>query len=180
MQELREAGYLPAAVRNYLALLGWGTDDDTTMLSTEELVERFSIERRRPRRRRSSTSSKLRWMNGRYMRELPLDEYAEAAAAQLERAGHAEAAADASAGAPACAIAQDKAQTLEEVWPPDRLPVRADPVDDAKAWAKVMERDGVGDAPGGGGSRRCGAVEPFDADARSRRELGDRGRAPEA
>ena len=45
VQELRDAGYLPAAVRNYLALLGWGTDDDTTLLSTEELVERFEIER---------------------------------------------------------------------------------------------------------------------------------------
>ena len=44
VQELREAGYLPAAVRNYLALLGWGTDDDTTLMSTEELVERFRIE----------------------------------------------------------------------------------------------------------------------------------------
>ncbi|HEX4305151.1 MAG TPA: glutamate--tRNA ligase, partial [Solirubrobacterales bacterium] len=31
VQELRDAGYLPAAVRNYLALLGWGTDDDTTL-----------------------------------------------------------------------------------------------------------------------------------------------------
>ena len=48
VQELRDAGYLPAAVRNYLALLGWGTDDDTTILSTEELVERFDDRARRP------------------------------------------------------------------------------------------------------------------------------------
>ena len=34
VQELRDDGYLPAAVRNYLALLGWGTDDDTTLLQT--------------------------------------------------------------------------------------------------------------------------------------------------
>ena len=47
VQELRDAGYLPAAVRNYLALLGWGTDDDTTLMSTEELVRRFRVERRR-------------------------------------------------------------------------------------------------------------------------------------
>ena len=45
VQELREAGYLPAAVRNYLALLGWGTEDDETIMSTDELVERFSIDR---------------------------------------------------------------------------------------------------------------------------------------
>ena len=45
VQELREAGYLPAAVRNYVALLGWGSGDDETMLSTEELVEHFDIAR---------------------------------------------------------------------------------------------------------------------------------------
>ena len=48
VQELREGGYLPAAVRNYLALLGWGTDDDTTIMSTDELVERFELEGRGP------------------------------------------------------------------------------------------------------------------------------------
>ena len=42
--ELREAGYLPEAVRNYLALLGWGAGDDATVLSTAELVERFTLE----------------------------------------------------------------------------------------------------------------------------------------
>ena len=80
VQELREAGYLPAAVRNYLALLGWGTDDDTTLMSTEELVERFRVEDV------GSAAAifdekKLRWINGRYMRELPLDEYTAAVAA---------------------------------------------------------------------------------------------------
>ena len=56
VQELRDAGYLPAAVRNYLALLGWGTQDDTTIMSTEELIERFDISARRAARARSSTS----------------------------------------------------------------------------------------------------------------------------
>ena len=45
VQELRDAGYLPEAVRNYLALLGWGAGDDATVLSTEELIERFTLER---------------------------------------------------------------------------------------------------------------------------------------
>src|SRR5437588_9978289 len=40
VQELREQGYLPEAVRNHLDLLGWGHEDDQ-ILSTEELVERF-------------------------------------------------------------------------------------------------------------------------------------------
>src|ERR687898_1570177 len=45
VQELRQGGYLPAAVRNYMALLGWGTDDDQTILGTEQLVDRFDIAR---------------------------------------------------------------------------------------------------------------------------------------
>ena len=86
VQELRDRGYLPAAVRNYLALLGWGTEDDTTLLSTEELLERFDVAR-------VGTASaifderKLRWINGRHMRELPLDAYVAAVASHLSRSG---------------------------------------------------------------------------------------------
>ena len=79
-QELREAGYLPAAVRNYLALLGWGTTDDTTLMSTEELIERFRVEDV-GRASAIFDEQKLRWINGRYMRELPVDDYAAAVAA---------------------------------------------------------------------------------------------------
>src|SRR5438034_1156864 len=69
VQELRDAGYLPEAVRNYLALLGWGDVDDETLIPTDELVKRFRIERvsRNPAR---FDEQKLRWMNGRYMRQL--------------------------------------------------------------------------------------------------------------
>src|SRR5205809_4721549 len=68
VQELREAGYLPAAVRNYLALLGWGTQDDTTIMSTEELVERFDVADV-GRASAIFDEQKLRWLNGRFMRE---------------------------------------------------------------------------------------------------------------
>ena len=69
VQELRDAGYLPEAVRNYLALLGWGAGDDQTVLSTEELIERFTLERvsRNPAR---FDEVKLRWLNGVYIRKL--------------------------------------------------------------------------------------------------------------
>ncbi len=71
VQELRDAGYLPEAVRNYLALLGWGAGDDATVLSTEELVQRFTLERvsRNPAR---FDEVKLRWLNGTYIRALPV------------------------------------------------------------------------------------------------------------
>src|ERR687895_1038359 len=132
VQELRDSGYLPAAIRNYLALLGWGAEDDATLLSTEELVNRFRIERVG----RSSAvfdERKLRWMNGRYMRELPLDEYTGAVARHLGREPDERLRA-------ACEIAQEKAQTLEEVWPLVRF-LFQEPADDPAAWERVMSPD---------------------------------------
>ena len=78
VQELREQGYLPEAVRNYIALLGWGYDESTTFMTTDELVERFALERvsKNPA---VFDEQKLRWMNGRYMRELPVEELHRAA-----------------------------------------------------------------------------------------------------
>jgi glutamyl-tRNA synthetase len=130
VQELRDAGYLPAAVRNYLALLGWGTDDDTTLMSTEELIRRFEVADV-GKSAAIFDEKKLRWLNGRFMREMPLDEYTLAVARHLGREPD-ERLRD------ACAIAQDKAQTLAEVWPLIRF-LYEPPVDDGKAWAKVMK-----------------------------------------
>jgi glutamyl-tRNA synthetase len=139
VQELRDAGYLPAAVRNYLALLGWGTTDDETILSTGELVERFEIERV-GRASAIFDEQKLRWMNGRYMRDLSLDAYVDAVAAHLEREGHSDAVADRDRLRAACEIAQEKAQTLAEVWPLVRF-IFEPPVDDPKAQDNVMKPD---------------------------------------
>jgi glutamyl-tRNA synthetase len=135
VQELRESGYLPAAVRNYLALLGWGTGDDTTIMSTEELVKRFDVSDV-GRASAIFDEQKLRWLNGRLMRELPLDQYTEAVARHLGREpDHALRA--------ACEIAQEKAQTLEEVWPLISF-LLEEPETDERAWAKVMKDDAPG------------------------------------
>jgi glutamyl-tRNA synthetase len=129
VQELRDAGYLPAAVRNYLALLGWGTTDDTTLMSTEELVARFRVEDV-GRSAAIFDERKLRWINGRFMRELPLEDYTAAVARHLGR----EVDETLRTG---CAIAQEKAQTLEEAWALIRF-LFEPPVEDEKAWRKVM------------------------------------------
>jgi glutamyl-tRNA synthetase len=84
--EFRDAGYLPEALRNFLALLGWAPDGETTIMSTEELVERFSLERVG-----SSPATfdyaKLDWMNGVYLRALPPREYADRLLAYLRERG---------------------------------------------------------------------------------------------
>jgi len=135
VQELRDAGYLPAAVRNYLALLGWGTDDDTTLMSTGELVRRFRVEDV-GKSAAIFDEKKLRWLNGRFMREMPLDAYTAAVARHLGRE------ADERLRS-ACEIAQEKAQTLDEVWPLIGF-LFEPPVDDEKAWKKVM-KEGSGE-----------------------------------
>jgi glutamyl-tRNA synthetase len=133
VQELRDAGYLPAAVRNYVALLGWGTQDDTTILSTDELIERFDIADV-GRASAIFDEQKLRWLNGRFMREMDLDSYTEAVARYLGREPDERLRA-------ACEIAQEKAQTLEEVWPLIAF-LFEEPETDEKSWRKVM-KDGA-------------------------------------
>ena len=151
VQELRDAGYLPAAVRNYLALLGWGTDDDTTQLPTEELVRRFQV-RDVGKAAAIFDERKLRWLNGRYMRELPLDDYLAAVARHLGREPDRRL-------REACAIAQEKAQTLDEVWPLIRF-LFEPPVDDPHAWQKVM-KFGVAE-PLAAARDALAAAEPFE------------------
>lgn len=154
VQELREAGYLPAAVRNYLALLGWGTDDDTTVMATEELVRRFRVEDV-GRSAAIFDEKKLRWLNGRFMRELPLDQYMAVVAKHLGRDPDERLRA-------ACEIAQEKAQTLDEVWSLIRF-LFEPPVEDEKAWGKVM-KDGALAALEGAREALAGAPD-FDAEA---------------
>jgi glutamyl-tRNA synthetase len=76
VDELRVEGYYAPALMNFLALLGWSYDDKTTIMSREELVERFSLDRVVPSAA-TFDYEKLDWMNGVYLRALPPDEYAD-------------------------------------------------------------------------------------------------------
>jgi len=151
VQELREAGYLPEAVRNYIALLGWGLDASTTFMTTEQLIDGFSLERvsKSPA---IFDEQKLRWMNGRYMRELPPAELARRLEAALGRSGLEGAA----------TVAQEKMQTLADFWPLAGFLVERQQTDDA-SWQKVM---------GEGAHERLeaardalAALEPFDQES---------------
>ena len=71
----RAEGYLPAALMNFLALLGWSYDDKTTVMSRHELIERFSLDRVGPSPA-TFDYEKLDWLNGVHLRALPPDEYA--------------------------------------------------------------------------------------------------------
>jgi len=86
VDEFRDAGYVPEALMNFLALLGWAPDGETTIMSRDELVERFSLERvgSSPP---TFDYAKLDWMNGVYLRDLQPGDYADRLVAFLEEQG---------------------------------------------------------------------------------------------
>jgi glutamyl-tRNA synthetase len=150
VQELRDAGYLPEAVRNYIALLGWGYDDETTLLSTEQMIEGFRLEQvsRNPA---VFDEQKLRWMNGRYLRGLGRDELVRRLEAFTGRTGI----------EGAVAIAQDKMQTLADFEPLCAF-IFDGPADDPEAFAKVIGADGGAESLAAARAALAGAGDPFD------------------
>jgi glutamyl-tRNA synthetase len=87
VDELRAQGYYAPALMNFLALLGWSYDDKTTVMSRDELIDRFSLERVVPSPA-TFDYQKLDWLNGVYLRALPTDEYAEELLRWLRDEGH--------------------------------------------------------------------------------------------
>jgi glutamyl-tRNA synthetase len=142
VQEFRAAGFLPEALRNYLALLGWGHDAETTFFTTDELVEKFQLDRvsRSPA---VFDEQKLRWMNGHYIRSLGVGELAERLRVYLDERGL-PGAADPRIEAAAAAV-QEKMATLSEFT--DLAGFAFGPIEmDERAWKKVMEKDGAANA----------------------------------
>lgn len=82
--EYMEAGYLPEAMFNFLALLGWSLDDRTELMSRGEIAKNFTLERvsKNPA---VFNREKLDWMNGVYIRSLSLDEFIQRALPFLEK-----------------------------------------------------------------------------------------------
>jgi glutamyl-tRNA synthetase len=87
VEEFRAEGYIPEAFVNFLALLGWSYDDHTEIMSREELVERFTLERV-GKSAAIFDYDKLRHLNGVYLRALPPDEYADRLVAYLRERGY--------------------------------------------------------------------------------------------
>jgi glutamyl-tRNA synthetase len=151
VQWLRQEGYLPEAVVNYLALLGWGYDDTTTFFTRDELIERFTLERvsKNPA---VFDEAKLRWMNGHYLRELEVDDLQARLEDLLGRND---------IPREAVAIAQEKMQTLADFWPLAGFLVERRETDPA-AWEKVM-KDGAAERLEKAREALAG-TDPFDVE----------------
>jgi glutamyl-tRNA synthetase len=130
VQALRAAGYVPEAVDNYIALLGAGFASDEEHFSLHELAQRFRLERvsKNPA---VFDERKLRHINGRWIRELGVEELTRRLEAFTGRQGLAGAA----------QIAAEKIQTLADFWPLVGF-VFDGPADDRSAFAKTIGSDG--------------------------------------
>jgi glutamyl-tRNA synthetase len=149
VQELRAAGYLPEAIVNYIALLGAGFDAEEEYFTREELAQRLQLDRisRSPA---VFDERKLRHMNGRYLRELPIEELTARLEAFTGRSGLRRGA----------EISREKIQTLADFWPLAGS-LYDGPVDDPKAWEKTIGADG-GAAALREAREALAATEPFE------------------
>ena len=107
VQELRERGYLPEAVRNYVALLGWGTEESQEFFTTEELISASSRSSGSRSRRRCSTSRSCATSTAATCASWALDDLT----ARLEALTGREGLRD------AVEISQEKISTLADFWP---------------------------------------------------------------
>jgi glutamyl-tRNA synthetase len=116
ISEYQKQGYLPDAMINFLALLGWSLDDRTELLSPEELIKHFSLERV-GKTAAIFNKDKLEWMNGVYLRKLSLGEFVRQAMPFLDRElpGSVERPLDKSYVSQVLSLIQERAKTLAEV-----------------------------------------------------------------
>ena len=84
--EYREAGYLPEALFNYLLLLGWNPGDDREVLSREEMIRLFELEKVHVTAAMFDPK-KLAWMNGEYIKRLPTEAFKAELVERLKSAG---------------------------------------------------------------------------------------------
>ena len=151
VQELRDAGYLPEAVDNYIALLGAGFASDEEFFSLAELAERFRLDRvsKNPA---VFDERKLRNLNGKHLRERGLDDLTARLESFTGRSGL----------RAAVEISAEKIQTLADFWPLVCF-IFDGPVDDPAAFAKTMGRDGAVEALTAA-RHALAAADPFEAE----------------
>jgi glutamyl-tRNA synthetase len=128
--DYKDRGFLPEAMRNYLALLGWGPPDGIEVRPIEQIVDLFRLEDVNPSPAFFDVK-KLTHINGEYIRALAVDDF-------VARASEYVADADERAAVAALApLIQERAKTLTEV--SAYVDWVHGPVDDPRAWDKAMK-----------------------------------------
>ena len=120
VEEYRDRGYLPDALVNFLALLGWSLDGETTIIPRDVLAREFSLERI-TKKDAVFDETKLDWMNSQYIKEMGAEAWVQAARPWLVQAGAEEADIDARPGwyAALYPLVSERLTRMDEI--PDKL-----------------------------------------------------------
>jgi glutamyl-tRNA synthetase len=125
-------GYLPEAMVNYLALLGWGPSDGVEIRPLDEIVEQFRLEDVTPSPAFFDVK-KLQHINAEYIRALPVDEFLRRVRPFLTRGEEA-----AAALAPLAELVQERVRLLTEAEPMIAFLLDDEPERDEASWTKAM------------------------------------------
>ena len=160
----REGGYLPEAVFNFLAILGWSIGEDREIFTVDEAVDAFTLERVSKNPAVFDTD-KLLWMNGEYIRAMPADKFViRARPWVVETLGRDLTEDEWSTFEEIAPLVQERAKLLTEVAPQVTF-LFTDALEyDEGSWNKVMTKEDVG-AILADATERLRSVEPFETDA---------------
>jgi glutamyl-tRNA synthetase len=128
LEDYRDEGYLPEAMRNYLVLLGWSPGDDRELLSLDEMISEFRLEEVKSAPA-FFDERKLQSVNSEYLRRLPTDEFVARAVGWFR-----------DTWAPLAPLIQERARTLGEVPRMVDFLYLPEPVVDQEAWDKGVRR----------------------------------------
>lgn len=131
-EDLIEQGFLPEAVVNFVALLGWSPDDNNEIMSLQELIEKFDYKRinKSPA---VFDYTKLKWMNGEYLKKMDEDKFFETAKSYIVDALKEEGDSVISSDDDKLKKISNMVKTRIEIWP--------DIADMVKFFAKLPEYD---------------------------------------
>jgi glutamyl-tRNA synthetase len=126
VEDYRDEGYLPEAMRNYLALLGWSPGDDREIITVQEMIDEFRLEDVKSAGA-IFDERKLQSVNAEYLRAMPPEEMVERAQGWLlDR------------WSPIAPLVQERARTLSEVYSLTDFLYRTSPAIDAAEWEKAV------------------------------------------
>jgi glutamyl-tRNA synthetase len=153
VEDYRDDGYLPEAMRNYLALLGWSPGGDREIITVEEMIAEFRLEDVRSAGA-IFDEQKLQSVNAEYLRALPLDELTSRAQAWLLDRWQ-----------PLAGPVQERVRTLAQVYSMTDFLFLPDVVIDPYEWDKAVARNPAFAAVLAAAAKRYEAVEVWEATA---------------
>jgi glutamyl-tRNA synthetase len=158
LTEYREAGYLPDAMFNYLAILGWSPDGETTIFGRDEAMEKFDLAdvSKNPA---MFDPEKLTWMNGEYIRAMDADHFASLVTPCVENSiGRELTETELGIFDGIAPLVQERTKLLPEAGEQVRFLFEELDSYDETSWEKVMTKDGVSDVLDEG----IGSLESLD------------------